>query len=367
MPGLIKILAKVNKFNLQNKRSLHMSNQVKHDSEILLSVAMITYHHENYIRKALDSILMQNVNFKYEIIIGEDCSPDNTRTILLEYYEKYPNRIKLIFRDKNVGATKNLYDVLMNCQGKYIALLEGDDFWTDSNKLQLQVNFLEEHKEYTGVSHDFEYVNKFGEHLSLSNEKNSDCDSSLEFTMNDFAKWEWPIQTATLVFRNFFLTNKDEDFSIIYTAHSLMADRTLAMLILKKSNILIIRKVMSAYRYVFEKNCTNYTSQFEMPDNRKDIVETTLRYINMLEKYLTSCSNYNFAFIKSQFVNEMIIKTIKSPTLDSVKDLNEILSMVSIKVKLLSFLHILKLSVTFPFKKMNLYVSNLRNYKYGIK
>lgn len=335
-----------------------MSNQGKNDSEILLSVAVITYHHEKYIRQALDSIIMQNVNFQYEIIIGEDCSPDNTRMILLEYYEKYPNRIKLILRDKNVGATKNLYDVFMNCKGKYIALLEGDDFWTDPNKLRLQVDFLEEHKEYTGVSHDFEYVNKNGEHLSMSNDKRSEL--ATEFTMNDFIKWEWPIQTATLVFRNFFQDNKDEDYSIIYTAHNLMADRTLAMLILKKSNILIIRKVMSAYRYVIEKNGTNYTSQFEMPAKRKDIVEITLRYINMLEKYLTSCSNYNFEYIKSQFVSEMIIKTIKSHTIDAVKDLTEILSLVSIKVKLLSLYYALEFTATFLLRKMKLYVSNLK-------
>ena len=104
-----------------------MLNQGNNVSEILLSIAVITYHQENYIRQALDSILMQNVNFKYEIIIGEDCSQDNTRIILLEYHEKYPNRFQLILRDKNVGATKNLYDVLMNCHGKYIALLDGDD------------------------------------------------------------------------------------------------------------------------------------------------------------------------------------------------------------------------------------------------
>jgi glycosyltransferase involved in cell wall biosynthesis len=335
-----------------------MSNQVKNGSEILLSIAMITYHHEDYIRQALDSILMQNVNFQYEIIIGEDCSPDNTRKILLQYYEKYPNRFKLILRDNNVGATKNLYDVFMNCQGKYIALLEGDDFWTNPNKLQVQVDFLEEHNEYTGVSHDFEYVNKNGEHLSMSNEKQSD--SPEEFTMDDFIKWEWPIQTATLVFRNFFHNNKNEDFSIIYTAHNIMADRTLAMLILKKSNILIINKVMSAYRYVLEKNGTNYTSQFEMPAKRKDIVGITIIYINMLEKYLKSCSNYNFDYIKTQYVCEMIIETIKSHTFDGVKDLTEILNLVSIKIKLLSLFRALEFTVTFPVRKMKLYVSNLK-------
>ena len=333
-----------------------MSNQEKNRSEILLSIAIITFNHENYIRQALDSILMQNVDFKYEVIIGEDCSPDNTRIILLEYHKKYPNKFKLILRDKNMGATKNLYDVLMKCQGKYIALLEGDDFWTNSDKLQLQVDFLEEHNEYTGVSHDFEYVNKNGNHTSMSNENGSNVDK--EFTMNDFTKWEWPIQTATLVFRNFFINNKDEDFRIIYTAHNLMADRTLAMLILKRSNILIIRKVMSAYRYILEKNGTNYTSKFEMPAKREEKVKITIRYINMLERYLKSCSNYNFKDIKLQYVCERIIITIKSHTFDSVKDLTEILRMVSIKIKLLSFCYILKLIATFPLRKLKQYMSN---------
>ncbi|WP_345976628.1 glycosyltransferase [Sulfurimonas sp. HSL3-7] len=101
---------------------------------------MLTYNHEKYIAQALDSVLMQKVDFKYEIVVGEDCSTDRTRTILLEYKEKYPHIFKLILHEKNVGAAKNIQAVDRACRGEYIAVLEGDDYWTDPHKLQIQVD-----------------------------------------------------------------------------------------------------------------------------------------------------------------------------------------------------------------------------------
>ncbi len=114
--------------------------QIRQNEEILLSVNMITYNHEKYIAQALDSVLMQKVDFKYEIVVGEDCSTDRTRTILLEYKEKYPHIFTLILHEKNVGAAKNVQAVDQACRGEYIAVLEGDDYWTDPNKLQTQVD-----------------------------------------------------------------------------------------------------------------------------------------------------------------------------------------------------------------------------------
>lgn len=114
-----------------------------------LSVHMITYNHENFIRKAIESVLMQRTNFDYELVIGDDKSTDNTREIILEYYEKYPNIIKLNFPEKNVGTINNFKSTLKMCKGEYIAILEGDDFWIDENKLQKQVDFLDNNKEYS--------------------------------------------------------------------------------------------------------------------------------------------------------------------------------------------------------------------------
>jgi glycosyltransferase involved in cell wall biosynthesis len=114
---------------------------------IKLSVLMITYNHERYIAQALDSILMQQVNFDFEVVIGEDRSTDTTREIVSRYKNLYPNKIRLLLHDSNIGMLNNLAQTYAACKGEYIALLEGDDYWTSKNKLQFQVDFLDAHSE----------------------------------------------------------------------------------------------------------------------------------------------------------------------------------------------------------------------------
>ncbi len=110
-----------------------------------LSVAMITYNHERFIGQAIESILTQRLNFEYEIVIGEDCSTDGTRAIILEFQRRYPDRITVIFRERNIGALRNLAETLAACRGDYLAILEGDDYWSCIDKLQRQVGFLDAH------------------------------------------------------------------------------------------------------------------------------------------------------------------------------------------------------------------------------
>lgn len=118
-----------------------------------VSVLIVTYNHESYIAQALNSVLMQVVNFDYEIVIGEDCSTDKTRNILLEYKEKHPDKIKLILHKKNVGMRVNGKIALDACAGEYIAILDGDDYWTDKRKLMLQMEFLEKNANVDIVFH----------------------------------------------------------------------------------------------------------------------------------------------------------------------------------------------------------------------
>jgi glycosyltransferase involved in cell wall biosynthesis len=89
---------------------------------------MITYNHEQFIAEAIESIVMQKTNFDFELIIGEDCSTDKTREICLAYERKFPGRVRLLAREKNLGVMPNFADTLQNCQAKYIALCEGDDY-----------------------------------------------------------------------------------------------------------------------------------------------------------------------------------------------------------------------------------------------
>ena len=113
----------------------------------LVSVGMITYNHEPYIDQAIEGVLMQETDFPIELVIGEDCSTDRTREIVLEYQEKHPDLIRVITSDKNVGAHKNSWRTENSCRGKYIAFCEGDDYWHHSRKLQMQVDYLESHPE----------------------------------------------------------------------------------------------------------------------------------------------------------------------------------------------------------------------------
>lgn len=124
-------------------------------SNPLVSIVCITYNHEPYLRQALDSFLMQKTLFAYEIVLAEDCSSDGTRKICEEYAVKYPDIIHYIWSDNNVGAVENEARAIRAAKGKYIALCEGDDYWTDAQKLQKQVDFMESHPEYSVTFHRY--------------------------------------------------------------------------------------------------------------------------------------------------------------------------------------------------------------------
>jgi glycosyltransferase involved in cell wall biosynthesis len=114
----------------------------------LVSIKMITYNHAPYIAQAIEGVLQQKTTFPFELVIGEDCSTDGTREIVFEYQKKYPNIIRVITSEKNVGMKRNGLRVLKACHGKYIAFCEGDDYWQHPLKLQKQADYLENHPEY---------------------------------------------------------------------------------------------------------------------------------------------------------------------------------------------------------------------------
>ena len=118
----------------------------------LVSIRTSTYNHEKYIRQCIEGILMQKTTFPFEYIIGEDCSTDGTMAIVKEYAQKYPDVIRVVTDDVNVGMRANGLRCIERCRGKYMAICEGDDWWTDPYKLQKQVDFLESHPDYVMCS-----------------------------------------------------------------------------------------------------------------------------------------------------------------------------------------------------------------------
>jgi glycosyltransferase involved in cell wall biosynthesis len=121
-----------------------------------VSVLVLTYNHEKYIEQALDSVLMQETNFEYEIIIAEDCSADRTRSIVVDFQRRNPGKIRLVLPAKNLGCYGNrvFAKAFELAQGKYVALLDGDDYWISPTKLQKQADFLDVHPECTLCFHN---------------------------------------------------------------------------------------------------------------------------------------------------------------------------------------------------------------------
>lgn len=119
---------------------------------IKVSIALTTYNHQEYIEKCLDSILSQEVDFNYEIVIGEDQSKDKTLSIIKTYEAKYPKIIRILAREENLGYTRNFDDTMQQCKGEYIAIFDGDDYMLPG-KLKKQVDFLDEHPDYVIVGH----------------------------------------------------------------------------------------------------------------------------------------------------------------------------------------------------------------------
>ncbi|EDM38329.1 hypothetical protein PBAL39_01902 [Pedobacter sp. BAL39] len=171
--------------------------------ELMLSICCITYNHEKYIEQSLESFLMQETTFKYEILIGEDYSTDATRALIEAYIKKYPGRINLITHEGNVGAIKNQLAVLAAANGKYIAMCDGDDFWTDVAKLQKQVDFLEKHPDYVICCHHTEVIDEQEQQVYCKKER-----EGMEFSYHDLLLGRREeTRTCSMVMRNIDAVN----------------------------------------------------------------------------------------------------------------------------------------------------------------
>ena len=167
----------------------------------LVSILMITYNHKPYICKAIECVLAQKTDLPFELVIGEDCSTDGTRDIVFDYQKQYPDVIRVITSEKNVGAKQNAWRTLNACRGKYIAYCEGDDFWHRDDKLQMQVDFLESHPDYGLVCSDYDHLVIDGMRKIIAFQKNSQHTIVKIPQINDILKGEAGILTCTVLAR----------------------------------------------------------------------------------------------------------------------------------------------------------------------
>ncbi|MTJ15651.1 MULTISPECIES: glycosyltransferase [unclassified Dolichospermum] len=206
----------------------------------LLSVCSTTYNHVNFIKQAIDGFLVQKVDFAWEIIIADDFSTDGTREILLEYKNKYPDLIKLILQEKNVGAAQNCIDLITTPKSKYIALCDGDDYWTDPLKLQKQVDFLEANPDFAICFHNAAVIN---EYYPEKNRLNSDDLTPEVSTLDNLLKGINYIATASVVIKTNLIQNLPDWFASLP-----FGDYGLYLIAAQHGKIRYLNEIMSVYR-----------------------------------------------------------------------------------------------------------------------
>lgn len=244
-----------------------------------LSVIVIAYNHEKYLEQCLDSILMQDINFDIEIIIGDDFSNDNTPNIIKAYHKKFPNIIRPFIRSQNLGATKNQYSCFLEAKGKYIAILDGDDLWTDKNKLKTQVDFLDKNLKYIGSSQRYSVIDQDNKIIKTIY-KGPGSPKSGDYKLEHFLQYIYYGHPGTLVFRNIFLKAK-HDYSIIYKADRFVGDITLCLILVCLGTIHVSDNIMTSYRKVVARGGTSYQSSI----TKKSQILKRINFLKKLESY----------------------------------------------------------------------------------
>ena len=232
----------------------------------VVSVHMITYNHEPYIRQAIEGVMMQQTDFEYELVLGEDASTDKTREICFEYQKRYPDKIRVLWSEHNVNHLGgNFARVLARCRGEYIAFCEGDDFWTDPLKLQKQVDVMRANSS-VGICFGIANITE------LNGMKTTPWDGSAfksglilgrEFFMlnclgradRQWAGSEWFIMTQTVMLRKAVLEEARRKYEV-FSWKLCMGDATTWLGVSSLSDAYYIAEPLAVYRRVSTGACT---------------------------------------------------------------------------------------------------------------
>ena len=277
----------------------------------LVSVVVSTYNHQKYIADCLEGILMQQTTFPFEIILGEDESNDGTREICMTYAEKHPDKIKLFLRSRkdviyiggNPTGRYNFLENLKASKGKYIALCEGDDYWTDPLKLQKQVDFMEENTSVIICFHKVKVLKdgKFVKDKEIDKRYNNI--TTRPITINDLIEQGNFIHTPSVVFRN-VLTEIPVEFS-----YSPVGDYFLYIILAENGYIKRLNEDMAVYR----RNVGVYStlSNFEMKKKMIMYQSSILSYLkdpDLKTKLLTKQAEL---LVKLKFKENVIFDNVQ--------------------------------------------------------
>jgi glycosyltransferase involved in cell wall biosynthesis len=238
----------------------------------LVSICCTAYNHAKFISECLDGFLLQKTNFNFEVLIHDDASTDGTQDIIKAYQAKYPNIIKPIFQTDNQyskGVKPFIKYLFPASQGKYIAMCEGDDYWTDPMKLQKQVDFLEENEDFVGVFHNTACIDERQLNPKLEPWRTYDRDI---FTARDTIRQLSLFHTSSYCFRNL-----DFNFSLIVNPKISSGDMMLLGLISKYGKLKLLDKIMSVYRKN-DGGVTSSESLIKYHTNRINLAKTLNHY-----------------------------------------------------------------------------------------
>jgi glycosyltransferase involved in cell wall biosynthesis len=240
------------------------------DAPIKLTVLVMTYNHAKFISKAIDSVLIQKTSFNYEIIVSEDCSTDGTKEIVLEYQQRFPYQIRLLLSEQNIHTNAVVTRGIYAAKGEYIALLDGDDYWTSPHKLQKQANFLDNHLDCSMCFHNAQAFNDDSDQEPYSWTSSNQKEFS---TLEDLWSGNF-IATCSTMFRNKLL-EKIPDW---YDSFFPITDWPLYILLAEHGKIGYINEVMGAYRL--------HAGGLYSPYSEKQKLNKTLDFYRRINRFL---------------------------------------------------------------------------------
>lgn len=249
------------------------------DREPLVSIVVTVYNHERYIRRCLEGIAMQKTQYPFEVLVGEDCSPDGSRAVLQEMQKTLPSNFRFFYREHNMGAMgdNNSADLLAHARGKYLAVCEGDDFWTYDGKLEQQVGWLESHPSYSACFHHCTVV---GADDQPTGESYPECLSD-EYTLRDYFYIVMPGQTGTLVTRMEPYLQEKARFMELATYDNYASDRRNSFILLNRGRVKVFQGQWSAYRHITSggtSHSATIVKDEEFARNELGFHETLLAY-----------------------------------------------------------------------------------------
>lgn len=262
-----------------------------------INIVMITYNHEEFIEKAIKGVLMQKCNFDLELILSNDCSSDKTDEVIKSLLKFTPKNIKIKYlkHEKNIGAIPNFVRSLEACNGKYIALCDGDDYWIDSNKLQKQVDFLEKNKKINLCGHSVK-CNIYNKFLSTK----LIYDKSMFLSLKEVVLSN-PIHTSSFLIRN------SSSFKEFIKQNFLIGDYPILVYCAQKEGIFIFNETMSVYRV---DNSNSIWSGKENSKSMEEIFNKTLIKLKNSDGIYNETKRYLNLKLKGSLKERLIKKTI---------------------------------------------------------